>query len=107
MQKEIESIFSNILLVCAELNLLGGTHFSLDGVKLPSNASKEWSGTFKELKRKRDRLQGKLQQVMAEHIQADIQAKPESEKRQKQVRRLQQQVERLSEFLQEQKPKKG
>ena len=107
MQKEIEVIFSNILLVCAELDLLGGTHFSLDGVKLPSNASKEWSGTFKELKRKRDRLQDKLRQVMAEHIQADIQAKPESERRQKQVRRLQHQVERLNQFLQEQKPKKG
>jgi transposase len=107
MQKEIEVIFSNILLVCAELDLLGGTHFSLDGVKLPSNASKEWSGTFKELKRKRDKLKDKLHQVMAEHIQADIQAKPESERRQKQVRRLQHQVERLNQFLQEQKPKKG
>ncbi len=107
MQKEIESIFSNILLVCSELNLLGGTHFSLDGVKLPSNASKEWSGTFKELKRKRDRLQGKLRQVMAEHIQADTQAKPEFERRQKQVKRLQHQVERLNQFLQEQKPKVG
>jgi len=107
MQKEIESIFSNILLVCAELDLLGGTHFSLDGVKLPSNASKKWSGTFKELKRKRDRLQGKLQQAMAEHIQADLQAKPESERRQKQVKRLQHQVERLNDFLQEQKPKVG
>ena len=106
-QKEVEAIFSNILLVCSELNLLGGTHFSLDGVKLPSNASKEWSGTFKELKRKRDKLQGKLQQVMIEHIQADIQAKPESEKHQKQVKRLQHQVQRLSEFLQEQKPKIG
>jgi transposase len=107
MQKEIESIFSNILLVCAELDLLGGTHFSLDGVKLPSNASKEWSGTFKELKRKRDRLQGKLQQVMAEHIRTDVLARPESERCQKQVKRLQHQVERLSEFLQEQKPKIG
>ncbi len=55
MQKEIESIFSNILLVCDELHLLGGTHFSLDGVKLPANASKEWSGTFTELKKKRDK----------------------------------------------------
>jgi transposase len=107
MQKEIESIFSNILLVCAELNLLGGTHFSLDGVKLPSNASKEWSGTFKELKRKRDRLQGKLRQVMAEHIHTDVLAGPEYERRQKQVKRLQHQVERLSEFLQEQEPKNG
>lgn len=107
MQKEMEVIFSNILLVCAELDLLGGTHFSLDGVKLPSNASKEWSGTFKELKRKRDRLQGKLRQVMAEHIQADIQARPESERRQKQVMRLQHQVERLNQFLHAQKPKTG
>ena len=79
MQKEIESIFSNILLVCAELDLLGGTHFSLDGVKLPSNASKEWSGTFKELKRKRDKLQDKLRQVLAEHIRADVLERPESD----------------------------
>jgi transposase len=107
MQKEIESIFSNILLVCAELDLLGGTHFSLDGVKLSSNASKECSGTFKELKRKRDRLQDKLQQVLAEHIRADALERPESGRRQKQVKRLQHQVERLSEFLQEQKPKVG
>jgi transposase len=107
MQKEIESIFSNILLVCAELDLLGGTHFSLDGVKLPSNASKEWSGTFKELKRKRDRLQDKLRQVMSEHLQADTQAQPEPERRRKQVKRLQHQVERLNQFLQEQEPKKG
>ena len=107
MQKEIESIFSNILLVCAELDLLGGTHFSLDGVKLSSNASKECSGTFKELKRKRDRLQDKLQQVLAEHIRADALERPESERRQKQVKRLQHQVKRLSEFLQDQKPKVG
>jgi transposase len=107
MQKEIESIFSNILLVCAELDLLGGTHFSLDGVKLSSNASKEWSGTFKELEKKRDKLQGKLRQVIAEHIHEDGLARPETEKHQKQIKRLQHQVERLSEFLQEQKPKAG
>ena len=107
MQKEIESVFSNILLVCAELDLLGGTHFSLDGVKLSSNASKEWSGTFKELERKRDKLQGKLRQVIAEHIHEDGLARPETEKHQKQIKRLQHQVERLSEFLQEQKPKAG
>jgi len=107
MQKEIESIFSNILLVCAELDLLGGTHFSLDGVKLSSNASKEWSGTFKELGKKRDKLQGKLRQVIAEHIHEDGLARPETEKHQKQIKRLQHQVARLNEFLQEQKPKVG
>jgi len=107
MQKEIESIFSNILLVCAELDLLGGTHFSLDGVKLPSNASKEWSGTFKELENKRDKLQAKLQQVLAEHIQTDSLPGRELERQQKQEQRLQHQVECLNRFLQEEKPKIG
>jgi transposase len=107
MQKEIESIFSNILLVCAELGLLGGTHFSLDGVKLPSNASKEWSGTFKELENKRDKLQSKLQQVLSEHIHTDSLPGDELERRKKQEQRLQHQVERLNQFLQEEKPKIG
>ena len=56
MQNEISSIFSDILVVCEELELLGGTHFSLDGVKLSANVSKEWSGTIEELKHKRDKL---------------------------------------------------
>jgi len=107
MQKEIEAIFCNILLVCAELDLLGGTHFSLDGVKLPSNASKEWSGTFTELKKKRDKLQSKLQKVLAEHISEDAMAGSDSERREKQKKRLQRQVERLGKFLQEHAPKQG
>jgi transposase len=46
MNDEIQSMFSDILLIGAEQDLLGGTHCSFDGVKLSSNASKEWSGTF-------------------------------------------------------------
>ena len=107
MQKEIESIFANILLVCDQLDLLGGSHFSLDGVKLPSNASKEWSGTFKELKRKQEKLQAKLHQVITEHIHQDGLPNSELKRRHHQLKRLQHQVERLNVFLQEQKPKLG
>jgi transposase len=107
MQKEIESVFGNILLVCEELDLLGGTHFSLDGVKLPSNASKEWSGTFQELQKKQDKLQAKLQQVIEEHIRQDGLSSSETDRRQQQEKRLGHQVERLNEFLQKQKPKIG
>jgi len=107
MQKEIESIFSNILLVCDELDLLGGTHFSLDGVKLSANVSKEWSGTFEELKNKREKLQSKLQEVLAEHIHSDKVPELELERQKKREKRLQFQVERLNQFLREQKPKSG
>jgi len=107
MKDEIESIFCNILLVCEELSLLGGTHFSLDGVKLPSNASKEWSGTFKELKKKRDKLQEKLNDVLSEHIRKDETSESDSQRREKQKKRLARQVKRLDEFLKHNEPKKG
>ncbi|MGQ9897885.1 MAG: transposase, partial [Acidobacteriota bacterium] len=61
MQDEVQVLFSNVLLVCEEQGLLGGTHFSLDGVKLSANVSKEWSGTLEELKHKRDKLKEKLE----------------------------------------------
>ena len=107
MQDEAQTLFSNVLLVCEELGLLDGTHFSLDGVKLSANVSKEWSGTLDELKHKRDKLKEKLERVMAEHAQADKQPELEVERQQKQEKRLQQQVERLNEFLKEREPKLG
>jgi transposase len=41
MGKEINGIFCDILIVCDEMGLIGGTMFAIDGCKLPSNASKE------------------------------------------------------------------
>jgi len=107
MQSEVETLFSNVLLVCEELGLLDGTHFSLDGVKLSANVSKEWSGTLDELKHKRDKLQEKLQRVMAEHAQADKQPEVVVERQKKRERRFQLQVERLTEFLKDREPKRG
>jgi DDE family transposase len=107
MQSEISSIFSNILVVCEELELLGGTHFSLDGVKLSANVSKEWSGTLDELKHKRDKLQEKLERVIAEHAQADKHPQVEIKRQKKRERRFQLQVERLNTFLKDREPKPG
>ena len=109
MQIEIQSIFSNILLVCEELGLLDGTHFSLDGVKLSANVSKEWSGTIEELKHKRDKLQDKVRRVLAKHALADKQPVVVVERQKKRERRFQLQVERLNQFLKdhEDKPKLG
>ncbi len=69
--------------------------------------SKEWSGTFDELKHQRDKLQGKLQQAMEEHARADRQPERDAERMKKQTRRLERQVERLNAFLESEKPKQG
>ena len=107
MQNEVQTLFSDALLVCEDLGLLDGTHFSLDGVKLSANVSKEWSGTIKELEHKRDKLQDKLKRVIAEHAQADKQSESVVKRQQKRVKRFQLQVERLTDFLKDRKPKLG
>ncbi len=107
MQEEVKTVFCNVLLLCDELGPLGGSHFSLDGVKLSANVSKEWSGTFDELKRKRDKLQEKLQQVMDEHARADQSPELDAQRLKEREQRLKRQVEQLNEFLASQEPKRG
>lgn len=107
MDKQIQSIFCDILLVCDQLDLLGGTHFSLDGLKLPSNASKEWSGTFKELKKKRGKLTEKLKQALSEHKRKDRTDDPDIDRRAKHIKKIEKQVDRLDRFLENTLPKQG
>jgi transposase len=103
--KEIESIFTKVLLICEEEDLLGGTHFSLDGLKLSSNAAKEWSGTFADLKKKQEAIERKVKQALHEHRDADKREKGKSEiehkRREKRIRRLKQKAERIEKFLAE------
>jgi transposase len=74
MKEEIEPLFCNVLLACDEMNLLGGTTFSLDGCKLPPNASKEWSGKRKTLGKKKEKLEARVSELMERQIQADGEA---------------------------------
>jgi transposase len=115
LKAEIAALFRDILLVCAEQDLLGGTHFALDGVKLPSNAAKEWSGTFAGLRRKQEKLEAKLQQVLAQHERADKEEgeataaarHSEQQRRHDQLQRLERQAARIKTFLAANDPKRG
>ena len=69
--KHIQTVFVDVLTVCHEEGLLEGTHFAVDGLKLPTNAAKEWSGTFVSLKKKRDKFRKKAAALMKEHKRRD------------------------------------
>jgi hypothetical protein len=43
-EDKIISVFRDILFVCDQEGLIGKDMFAIAGVKMPSNASKEWSG---------------------------------------------------------------
>jgi transposase len=111
LDKEIESLFTKVLLVCDEEDLLGGTHFSLDGLKLSSNASKEWSGKFDDLKKKQETLNRKVKEAVREHRALDKKergkASTDRERREKRIKRLKQKADRIEKFLSENEPKIG
>ena len=111
IDKEIETLFTKVLLICEQEDLLGGTHFSLDGLKLSSNASKEWSGTFSDLKRKHEALERKVKEVVREHRSSDERDDDKSDsdrvKREKRIKRLKQKADRIEKFLSENEPRTG
>lgn len=107
MKGEILPLFRDVLLVCEEMNLLGGTLFALDGCKLPGNASKQWSGSVDDLKRKHAKLEEKVKELLAEQENEDREDgddPPDPDNRahrQKQVEKLRKQADRIQAWLKE------
>jgi len=110
MKEEIKPLFRDVLLVCEEMKLLGGTEFSLDGCKLASNASRRWSGTFATLQEKKEKLERRVEHMLSEQVEADKrEAKDEQEKsgRGKYVEKLKKQAAKIETFLAQNEPKPG
>jgi len=110
MKEEILPLFRDILLVCEQEHLLGGTFFALDGLKLPGNASKRWSGTLSDIRKKQEKIEKKVKGLLEEQISTD---KEDHEgfidplSRQKQIEKLQKQAERIERWLEENDAKIG
>jgi len=119
-KEAVKDLFAQILLQCQKLKLIGGEMFAIDGCKLPSNASKEWSGTIADLTKKRDKLETYITRVLLRHQELDKdekakrQLKPyrktmgeDKERRERSIKRLEKKLKRLNTFLNEAKPKAG
>jgi len=112
MEDEVLPLFRDILLVCDQLKLLGGTSFALDGLKLPSNASKHWSGTHSELHQKKEKLEKKITVLIKKHKKLDkkgnkTEDKAQKSKEDKQLERLRKKADKIEKWLNENNPKIG
>lgn len=108
--EEIESIFEQILLICDEQGLLGHELFAIDGCKMPSNAAKEWSGTFKELEQKREKIKRQIRHHMTEHQQLDKHESSDDERKQRAtqaIETLNKAHDKTDHFLKSQSPRIG
>jgi transposase len=71
LRDQIGPLFTQVLLTCDRQGLIGKQMFAIDGVKLPSNASKERSGTHAELRHRADRLDKAVRKMMELHQSRD------------------------------------
>jgi len=108
--EEIGSIFEQILLICDQRGLLGHELFAIDGCKMSSNAAKEWSGTHKELRQKRDKIKKQIRYQLDQHKRLDKNESRDSERRHKHqqaIDTLNQSFERIDQFLKTEPPRMG
>ena len=109
LDREIVSVFRDVLLVCDELGLIGREMFAVDGVKLPSNASKEWSGTRSDFEQKIAKMERAVGYLVNRHRDADAAGEDEPLRaaRAKQIDTLQAALGKVRGFLRDHDDKVG
>ena len=109
MEKEIMPVFLKVLWICHDRGLIGGEMFAVDGCKFPSNASKEWSGTKADFKKKKKKIESLIQAILAKHKaldKDDIKAEM-LEKEKRSVEHLKGKLSKLETWLKENEDKSG
>jgi transposase len=84
---DIARVFTQTLYLCDRQGLIGREMFAIDGVKLPSNASKQKSGTRADFEHQAVKLEAAARVMLERHREADCQP-VEADLRQKETQRI-------------------
>jgi len=97
----IGEIFAQVLTLCDRQGLIGGQMFAIDGVKLPSNASKAKSGKRKDFLRQVAKMEQAIEQIVAKQRAADaVAGEGQLEaKTQRRLERLKREAAQMREWL--------
>ncbi len=73
LDEEVARLFAQVLYLCNRQGLIGREMFAIDGVKLPSSASKAKSGTRADFAHQADKLEAAARKMLARHRENDRQ----------------------------------
>ncbi len=98
---DIARVFAAVLAVCDRQGLIGRAMFAIDGVKLPSNASKRRSGTRADFARQAAKLEAAATAMLERHRATDARAAEPSlpAKAAQRVARLEREAAALRDWL--------
>jgi transposase len=107
--EEIIGLFLEVLMICDEMDLIGKEMFAVDGCKMPSNASKEWSGTVGELQKKKEKMEKAIRQIVKRHREVDVREGDKGivEQEERYVETLRGKVKKIKAWLRENEDKPG
>jgi len=99
----IGQVFKQVLLICDAQGLIGREMFAIDGVKLPSNASKERSGTRADFVHQAQKMETAVTTMLRRHREADAAGVEPSvqAKAVQRIERLQRDAQRIRDWLAE------
>jgi len=94
-------VFTQVLMICDRQGLIGREMFAIDGVKLPSNASKAKSGKRKDFMRQTQKMEQAVDKILRRHCDHDATAVEASlsEREKRQVERLKREATQIKEWL--------
>ncbi|MDC7219129.1 MAG: transposase [Spirochaetales bacterium] len=106
---EIASLFTMILSVCYSQGLIGKNMFAIDGCKISSNCSKEWSGAKEELLAKSKKIRKSVNYLLEKHKKADLSwsDQDQREKEEKAIKKLNAKSEKILGWLDTHEEKRG
>jgi len=109
LDREILQLFLEVLMICDAMGLIGKEMFAVDGCKMPSNASKEWSGTKAELQHKKEKMEKAIRQIIGRHREVDARETSVETKAQEEqyVETLKKKAQKIRAWLKENDDKLG
>ena len=106
----IEPLFLDVLMYCDKLGLIGKEMFAIDGCKISSNASKEWSGTREDFEKKKSKYKKSISYLLKKHREEDKRGKIDPEEREKEKKaktHFREKIKKIQSWLDENEDKKG
>jgi transposase len=70
-ERDVAQVFVTVIAICLSQGLIGQEMFAIDGVKLPSNASKGKSGTRADFEKQRAKLEAAASVMLMRHREQD------------------------------------
>ena len=104
LSEPIADVFAQVLTVCDQEGLIGRQMFAIDGVKLPSNASKAKSGTRADFTREAAKMRAQVAKMIERHRGCDQSTGSDpcpGNNQARHIERLTRQAERIEQWLEQ------